>query len=153
MANEARVSEETNRTLAHQDPRGTAMNHAIKLDLRRRDRSAVQQPAVWGVGNHARGEGELIDISSDGMFIALATSDARAVPTRGDEVNVIVHIGDNGYVVDGRVRWVGNHVATGRFGMGVSIDATSAYEAEAISCELTPAPSISGVFQRPNFDR
>lgn len=128
------------------------MNHAIKLDLRRRDRSAVQHAVTWGVGNHARGSGELIDTSTDGMFIALA-SDDEAIPQRGDDVNIIVHINGNGYVVDGRVRWVGNHVATGRFGMGVSVDATSAYEAEAISYELTPAPSVSGVFKRPEFDR
>jgi hypothetical protein len=127
------------------------MTHAIKLDLRRRDRYFVQQPVTWGVGNHARGDGELIDHSTDGMFIALPT-DEKTIPKRGDEVNVIVHINGNGYVVDGRVRWVGNHVATGRFGIGVSVDATSAYEAEAISFELTPAPSVSGVFQRPKFD-
>jgi hypothetical protein len=128
------------------------MNHAIKLDLRRRDRSAVLHPVTWGVGNHARITGELIDNSTDGMFIALP-SDEKSIPKRGDDVNVIVHVGSNSYVVDGRVRWVGNHVATGRFGMGVAVDATSAYEAEAISCELTPAPSVSGVFQRPDFSR
>ena len=128
------------------------MNHAIKLDLRRRDRSAVSHPVTWGAGNHARGTGELVDTSTDGMFIALS-SDEKTLPQRGDDVNVIVHVAGNGYVVDGRVRWIGNHVATGRFGMGVSVDPTSAYEAEAISYELTPAPSVSGVFKRPDFDR
>jgi hypothetical protein len=124
------------------------MSSAIKLDLRRADRRSAQQPITWGVANHAKRDGELIDTSTDGMFVALPSSE-HAVPSKGDEVSILVRIAGNSYVLDGRVRWVGHHMSSGRFGMGIAVDATSAYEAEALTFDLSPPPTTSGVFMRP----
>lgn len=127
------------------------MNSAMRLDLRRKCRWPAQRRVSWGVENHAEGEGELIDSSTDGMFIALPNT-GGAIPRRGDEVSVVVYFDDHGYMVDGRVRWVGEHVASRRFGMGIAVDACSAYEAEAVNYELMPATRSSGVFRRIDFD-
>lgn len=103
-------------------------------------------PVTFRAGRHPEREGELVDLSYDGLFIAWG--DDTPVPAANTLVKVVARVGDEVHAVEGRVRWVGRHERTGQMGMGLGFDATSAYEAEALAFALAEAPRVSGVFER-----
>lgn len=124
------------------------MEAAIKRDVRRRtDRSHLRIPVTWALFAQATWDGEIVDASPDGMFVAF-DADRCARPRRGDEVTVMVIVGNEGHVVDARVRWLGRHAEADTFGMGVAFTPESAYVAEALAFELCPPPRISGIYER-----
>lgn len=125
------------------------MNEASMRDIRRRtERSCVRIPVTWRVELTGEHEGELVDVSSDGLFVALRDEQEK-LPTMNAPVRVVAFVDGEGHVVEGRVRWVGRHVLTGQVGMGVGFDAASAYQAEALAYALSaPGRTSSGVFSR-----
>lgn len=124
------------------------MTAASTRDVRRRaERCSVRIPVTWRVEFERERSGELVDVSSDGLFVALP--DEQLPPPQANAlVTVVAFVAGEGHALEGRVRWVGRHVLTGQHGMGVGFDANSAYQAEALAFAITDAARTSGVFAR-----
>lgn len=127
---------------------GVVMTRAIRtLVTRRARRDETPVAVVWYDDRYHGRCGDLVDASADGAFIAVAPDDARP-PVEGSHVRFEAFVGDEGYAVEGTVRWTGRHPFDGREGFGIAFDAESAYVAEALAYRLTDPQRPSGVFRR-----